>query len=327
MAIKRTMKRTQEENKWQIGEAFEEFIAEKEGTNKSPSTIRNYRQSYQFFIEFLELEPTDTLDVIEPGMFYKWSGNLALEGVKITSINHYIRDVRAFLYWCMEEPREYMKHFKIKEVSGQEEVIKFYTDEELELLLEKPDKKAQYAEWRTYTIVNWVLATGNRASTIVNVRVGDIDFKRKEITLAHTKNKKAQILPLSSSLESVLKEYMRLFSIDGKDNKNPWLFSRIDEEQLTTNALRLAFGRYCKERGVNHTNIHGLRHSFARSWIKNNGSMYDLQMILGHSTLEMTRRYIKLFSEDIKTDFEKFNPLDNIKRKTRRTQTIRKNEY
>lgn len=321
------MKRSQEESKWAIGEAFEEFIAEKEGTGKSPSTIRNYRQSYQFFIDFLDLEPSDTLDMIEPGMFYKWSGNLALEGVKHTSINHYIRDVRAFLYWCMDEPREYMKRFKIKEVSGQEEVIKFFTDEELELLLEKPDKRAQYAEWRTYTIVNWVLATGNRASTIVNVRIGDIDFKKKEITLAHTKNKKAQILPLSSSLETVLKEYMRLFSIDGKDNKNPWLFSRVDEEQLTTNALRLAFGRYCKERGVERTNIHGLRHSFARSWIKNNGSMYDLQMILGHSTLEMTRRYIKLFSEDIKTDFEKFNPLDNIKRKTRRTQTIRKNEY
>lgn len=326
MAISRKRVRTTEESQWQLGEAFEEFMAEKEGSGKSASTLRNYRQSFGYFMEFCDLEPTDTMDVVDVSMFYKWSGNMALEGVKHTSINHYLRDVRAFFYWCMEEPREYLKQFKIKEVSGQEEVIKFFSDEELELLLEKPSRKAQYAEWRTYTIVNWVLATGNRASTICNVRVGDVDFKKKEIVLAHTKNKMAQIIPLSSSLEATLKEYMRLFAFD-KDTTNPWLFSRVDEEQLTTNALRHAFRKYCLDRGIEHTNIHGLRHNFARSWIKNNGNMFALQKILGHQTLDMTRRYVKLFSDDIKTDFDKFNPLDNIKRKSKRTQTIKRNDY
>ena len=108
------------------------------------------------------------------------------------------------------------------------------------------------------------------------------------------------------------------------DSVDGWLFPNVGEEQLTTHALRLAFGRYCKNRGVTHANIHGLRHNFAKGWVQNNGNMFALQKILGHSSLDMTKKYVRLFAEDIKEDYDKFNPLDTIKRTQRRTQTIKK---
>jgi len=40
--------------------------------------------------------------------------------------------------------------------------------------------------------------------------------------------------------------------------------------------------------------------------------MVQLQSILGHSTLDMTRRYINLYGRDIHRDFDKLNPLNNI---------------
>lgn len=322
MAVKRKIKRSAEADVVAIGEAFEEFYAEKEGRNKAASTLRNYRQSYEYFMAFHELSETDSLEVIEPQMFYEWANTLKLDGVKASSINHYIRDCRAFFYWCMDELRQYMPMFKIHEVEAQEEKIKFFSDEDLEVLLERPRKQDGFSTWRTYTVVNWVLGTGNRAATICNVRMGDIDFKKKEIALGHTKNKKAQTIPLSSSLETVLKEYIRIWRKDAAPDD--FLFCNIGDYQLTTNALRLAFTKYCKDRDVNQYNIHGLRHNFARGWIKNNGDTFQLQQILGHATLDMTRRYVKLFSEDIKADFDKFNPLDNIKRKQKRTQTIKR---
>ena len=307
-----------------LGEAFEEFITEKQANNLSSATLRNYQQSFDMFCEFFELDSDTPLNDITVNYFYKWINTMKLNGVKPTSINHYLRDLRTFFYWCMDEDRQYIDiPFKIKMIEAQEEQLKLFSDEELEIMLDKPRRNDNFGTWRTWAIVNWVLGTGNRAATVCNVKLSDINFAKKEIILAHTKNKKAQIIPLSSSLETVIKEYIRMWrkeaDIDG------WLFPNIGEVQLTTNALRHAFVRYCESRGVEKTNIHGLRHNFAKGWVKNNGNMFALQKILGHSTLDMTRKYVKLFSDDIKEDFDKFNPLDTMKRSSKRTKTIKRN--
>lgn len=322
---KRRIKKAQGYDVMPIKQAFEEFVAEKEATNLSPSTLKNYRQSVEYFFDFIEATDDTPCEEIIPSYFYQWMNSMKLDGVKHTSINHYLRDTRAFVYWCMNPDRAYIPNFKVPLMEGQEEQIKLFTDEELEALLEKPRRNDSFVVWRTWAIVNWVLGTGNRASTICEVSLTDINYAKKEITLAHTKNKKAQIIPLSSSLDTVLKEYIRMWRkeapVDG------WLFPNVGEEQLTTNALRHAFAKYCEERGVSRTNIHGLRHNFAKGWVRNNGNMFALQQILGHSTLDMTRKYVKMFSEDIKDDFDKFNPLDTIKSKSRRTMKVKRNGY
>jgi len=79
---------------------------------------------------------------------------------------------------------------------------------------------------------------------------------------------------------------------------------------MTQSALKDSFTQCCRGRGVNRTNLHGLRHSFERGWIRNNGNVFTLQKILGHSSQEMTRRYVKLFDDELKQDFDQFSPLD-----------------
>lgn len=323
MGVKRKIQKSTGYDFIPLTQAFEEFIAEKEAKNLSQATIRNYQQSFDFFTTFHNFDDETSIDEIKPTHFFKWQNSMKLEGVKPTSINHYLRDCRAFFYWCMDMDRRYITpSFKITLVEGQEEQLKMFTDEEILALLEKPKRNDSFVNWRTWAIVNWVLATGNRAATICEVRLDDINFNKKEIALRHTKNKKSQIIPLSSSLETVIKEYIRMFrkeaDIDG------FLFPNVGEEQMTTNALRLSFGRYCDSRGVDKSNIHGLRHNFAKGWVRNNGNMFALQKILGHSSLDMTRKYVKLFSEDIKDDFDKFNPLDTIKKASKRTQTVKR---
>ena len=328
MALKRTIKPTFEATAPTFAQAFDEFMAEKEAHNLSKATLKNYQQSYDYFIAFHNFNPDeDTVDEVTQSHFYKWINSLKLDGNKPTSINHYLRDCRTFFYWCMDVDRKYITNpFKISQIEGQEEQLKLFPDDELELLLEKPERSNnKFTDWRTWAVVNWVLGTGNRASTIVDVQIGDIDFRKKEIALRHTKNKKAQIIPLSSSLETVLKEYCRIWRKNAP--AEAYLFCNVGEAQLTTNALQNSFAKYCKARGATHTNIHGLRHNFAKGWVKNNGNMYVLQKLLGHSTLDMTRKYVNLFSEDIKEDFDRFNPLDTIKRKQKRTQTIKRNDY
>lgn len=325
MGIKRTIKMTAEPSSMELNAAFEEFILEKEARNLSYKSIENYKQSYRLFMEFNEFDNETTTAEIEVKLFYKWANTLKLQGVKHTSINHYLRDCRTFFYWCMDEDRQYITpRFKIEMLEGQEEKPKLFPDEDLLTLLEKPRNNDGYPTWRSWAVVNWVLGTANRAASIVEVKIGDIDFKNRELSIYHTKNKKALTLPLSSSLQTVLKEYIRIWRNGAP--KDAYLFCNVGEEKLTTNALQHSFAKYCKDRGVNQTNLHGLRHSFAKQWLQNDGNMFKLQQILGHSTLDMTRRYVKLFNEDLKDDFDKFSPLDNLKKASKRTQTIKRHK-
>lgn len=318
MSIHRVIKRN---SSLTVGTAFQEFIAEKEACNLSEATIRCYQQSYYYFIKYNSYTDNTDIRTISQNNFYDWINAMKQSNISPASINHYLRDCRAFFYWCMD--KDYLPPFHIKLIKSQEEVMKCFKDNDIMALLVKPKDTAPFSEWRTWVIVNWVLGTGNRSSTICEIQIGDIDYKAKEIVLRHTKNKRAQIIPLSSSLETVIKEYIHIWRRGASPDE--WLFPNVGAEQLTTNSLRHSFSKYCKNRGVQQTNIHGLRHNFGRGWIKNNGNMFALQKILGHQTLEMVRNYVKLSVEDIKEDYDVYSPLDNIKHSaTKRTHLIKR---
>ena len=294
-----------------IQEAFNGFIREKQADNLAAISITGYKDSFNCFMRWFEFNEDTELSVITEEMFTDWKASMLESELKTSSINHYLRCIKVFLNWCSENNHISSK-IKITFVKGQDETFKAFPDDDLARITTKPTNIDDFTEWRTWTIIMWILATGNRAGTICSIKLGDLDFRNKEIVLSHTKNKKAQVIPLSSTLEHIIKDYIRTWRYN--TTADDYLFPNVANEQLTVNALRLAFYSYCKSRGSSHTNIHGLRHSFALNWIRNGGNEFKLQRILGHSTLEMTRRYVALAVADLKKDYECFTTLDNLKK-------------
>lgn len=309
MGTKHAIKRNYEEELVTIVDAFYQFLEEKHANNLSKSSMRDYEDSFRYFMNFFEFDEYTPLHVVNSQMFKKWTISMLETDIKPVSINRYLRDCKVFFNWCITNALLFTE-LEITMLKGQEEPIKSFSDDDLILILQKPVNKMDFVEWRTWTIINWVLATGNRAGTLVDIRIGDIDFKNKEIVLRHTKNKKAQIIPLSSKLSTIIKEYIHTwrYGCSAED----FLFPNQANEQLTTGALEHSFTKYCKKRGSSKTSIHGLRHSFALNWIRNGGNQFKLQKILGHSTLDMTRRYVALATIDLKDDFDTYSTLDNI---------------
>lgn len=303
--------------------AFEEFCEDKAASNLAKKTIDNYRQSYEYFVSYEFDDGDDNFDIKELHKIYveQWKKSMLDSGMRISTLNHYLRDVRTFLYWCMNEDRQYIEPaYKISLVKGQESLPKIYTDDEVSILLAKPLTQKDWIEWRTWAIVNWVVGTGNRASTVCNIKIGDLDFNNKEVALTHTKNKQAQKIPMSSGVISVMKEYIRKCRSNCKPQD--WLFPNISNQQLSYEGLAIAFRRYCQERGVERTSIHGLRHYFATDWIRRGGRGDNLQKLLGHSTYDMTQNYIKLVNKDLKENLDEFNPLDKFRKGSSRTKKV-----
>lgn len=307
-----------------LDEAFEEYILEKKALNLAEKSISNYELIYFVFRRDMEVTEYVYCDDIDNKVIQRWITKLKRR-IKVESINSYLTGMRAFLYWCMDEERGYIKRkFKIQKLRKQEAPPKHYTEEEVALMLEKPAKTATFGEWRSWAIVNFILGTGARAGTVCKVKIQDIDFINKEICYEHTKNNKALVIPLSPTLETALKEYIRMWR--RKAPVNNLLFPTISNTAFTSKELWYSTRRYFQKRGIEKTSVHGLRHTFAIGWVRNNGNVFVLQKILGHQTLEMTRKYVKLYGNDIKSDFELYSPLDTVKRNNSKKPAITRNK-
>lgn len=302
--------------------AFELFIDEKRSLNKSKATISNYEITFRIWTRYLESNSFSMLcKDVEASYIYSFANHLKSNEMKQSSINHYIRDIRSLLYWCMES--KYIDPpFKIAMPTVDEEVIDTYSDAEIEALTARPLRRDDnnFVEWRSWAIVNWLIATGNRAGTVIEIKLGDLNFSAKEITIRKTKTHKAYVIPFSSALRTVMKEYIKRWRATSSDDD--YLFPNVGDSQLSVNALKQSIAKYNKNRGVEKTSAHMFRHTFSKMFVRSGGDPFRLQKILGHSTLDMTRHYVNFFSEDLKDGFDDFNPLDNIKKSSSRTKRV-----
>lgn len=314
--------KVKQDEEYSVKELMESFIAEKKAEGRSSQTLESYNNSFKKF--FFCFDENMSTKEINKGMVLHYKNFLEKgESLHLASINHYLRDLRGFVNWCYSEGYINEK-VDIKQVKGQEEAKKVYTDEELKLLVAEPPKNASFVEWRTWAIVNWILATGNRIETVVNVKMGDVLFGRDEIIIREQKNKKASVLPLASGLKRTLRTYIKKCRSTASDDK--YLFCNIEDEQLTTKALQSSLYDYNKKRGVNKTSAHALRHTYAKLYVMNGGDTFRLQKMLGHSTLEMTRHYVNLYGADLKKGYDDLAPINNLlEPKGKKKQKVRVN--
>lgn len=315
--------KVKQNEEYSVKELMEIFVAEKKAQGRAKATLESYDNSFKKFFSCFD-EKMNTKE-INKGMIIHYMNYLQKgESLHLDSINHYLRDLRTFVNWSYSEGYINEK-VDIKLVKGQEEIQETYSDEEIKLLIAEPKKNATFVEWRTWTIVNWILATGNRIETIVNIKVGDVHFGRDEIIIREQKNKKSSYIPLASGLKRVLRTYINKCRSNASDDK--YLFCNIEDEQLTTKALQSALYDYNRKRGVEKTSAHALRHTFAKLYILNGGDTFRLQKILGHATLEMTRHYVNLYGSDLKKGYDDIVPINNLlEPKGKQKQKVRVNK-
>lgn len=273
--------------------------------NLRPSTLEYYNEDLSYFYSKISVKYIDevTQEVYDSFLYSELE-----EGKKVSSLNTRIRGLRVFFKFCAD--REYMNPINAPLMKQDEEIKEPYTDDEISKLLARP-RSDRWVEWRTWAMVNYLIATGNRASTVAGLKIEDINFDAMTIFLRKVKNRKQQIVPLSPALKSVLLDYLNTWEWKTDD----YLFPAIDNRPIGVRGMQNALKKYNVARGVSKTSIHLFRHTFAKNYILAGGGMVQLQALLGHSTLDMTRHYVNLYGMDLNRGYENLNPLDTFMKK------------
>ncbi|WP_207647061.1 tyrosine-type recombinase/integrase [Clostridium magnum] len=213
---------------------------------------------------------------------------------KDSSIQSNIKKMRTILYYFMK--LGYLEKFKIDNIKVDKDSIETYTDEELKILLEKPNlERCTFVQYRNWCIINFLLATGARISSIINIKIEDLDFENDLVTYRHTKNRKKHIVPISKSLREILIEYLQYRQ---SAEKSDYLFVTAFGDKCGRINLVASINDYNRKRGVMRTGVHKFRHTFAKKWVMSGGNIFKLQKILQHSTMEMVKNYVNIFNSD-----------------------------
>lgn len=271
--------------------------------NLREHTIKHYRQSYQKLFTFFD-EDMPLND------FTKESYNEYVIFLKDTltndiSINAYLRDLITTIHFLQREG--YVDQFKMQSIKADKHTIETYTDRELSLLLKKPNiKKCSFVEYQCWVICNFLLSTGVRQRSLMNIKVKDIDFDNNLVSLSHTKNRKTLLIPLNSSMILILHEFLKYRK---PKNNEDYLFCNTFGQQLTKSTSYHMLYFYNKGRGVEKTGLHRWRHTFAKQWILNGGNVVALSRLLGHSSLDITQNYLNMLISDLAKEVDEINLL------------------
>lgn len=322
-----------------ISTVQKEFLIEQEVKGNSKDTLKYYRTSFRQMNRFIAVQelgeqiPNNMKDediiktgekmplgvLLDKDFEISFKRHLEEQGCNPRTVNTYFRAYRAFAYYCMDEGWIPIRKISIK--TSKAPIKQVYTEEELKKLMKKP-KTSDFTEYRNWVIVNYMLATGNRLSSIVALNIEDVDLESGYINVNVQKNKKPVTIPLVKQMRRILKEYISLYRNLEEDLElslaDPLFCNRFGE-RLTGDGLINAISKYNKRRGVEKTSIHLFRHTFAKSWILSGGDLFSLQKMLGHSSLDMVKNYANLYSRDIKDKAEEFSFLSNTRRTTGNT--------
>jgi len=167
---------------------------------------------------------------------------------------------------------------------------------------------------RDRAIILMLLDTGLRASELCKLRVGDIDLRTGRVEIRHgpgggAKGGKGRIVFVGKTARRSVWRHLAERA-DGDDQKAP-LFTGRGARPLTRDSLRLLIKSIAARARIENCFPHRFRHTFAITYLRCGGDVFTLQAILGHSTLEMVRRYARIAEVDLAAAHRRASPGDN----------------
>jgi integrase/recombinase XerC len=281
-------------------ESIELYKQTLNGKNYSPQSIKAYLSDLGQFMAWLQKRRVDwdipyrlqRIDIVE------FINYLAVNKASSQTRKRKLATIRSFLKFLKENQIIYGNPADTIEGPIREErepaiLLKTEYKALLQVAGESP---------RDFAIVVLFLQTGLRVSELVNLKLEDVEFVSRELTVRQGKGRKDRVVPLVGQANAALKIYLAIRdSNTGYDN----VFLARNGTSMDVRTVRYRIHKYYMDAGIKKkASVHTLRHTFATHQIHNGLKLNQLKEVLGHKKMETTYKYVHLDRTNLRQEME-----------------------
>lgn len=278
--------------------------------NYSLNTIKNYEIDILEFKEYLDKEGVKYLDA-NYDFIKGYLMELYNRKLSRSSVARKLSSLRSFYKYLFNNDLIKTNPFKYVSTPKKEKKLpKYLGVEELEIIFNIPDINMPLGQ-RDKLILEVLYATGIRVGELVNIKISDIDFYRKEIRILGKGNKE-RIDPFGDYCLDAINTFIsdgRKKLLEKHHTSCDYLIINERGGKITTRGVEKIIDNIVKKASLKkHVSPHMLRHSFATHLLNEGCDIRTVQELLGHESLESTQIYTHVSNERLREVYLKCHP-------------------
>ena len=266
--------------------------------NCSPNTIRGSFTTINLFLIFFKKSGGEYLETVTREDLCSFIENEQDRGLKPNSVRTRLTLLKIFFNFLIERDVIHQDVLKNRmRIKIPDSLPRAIDPLDINHLL------AVIKNTRDRAMILILLRTGMRIGELLSTKVNDINLKEKRIEIFEAqKNRVGRVVYLSDDAHVALKKWF--------NERNPQtmnLFYIQKRQSISYQTARVMFVKYLDKAGLGHKGytLHCLRHTFASELLNAGMRLECLQQLLGHSSIEMTRRYARLTDNTRKEEYFK----------------------
>ena len=265
----------------------QEYLYDLKRRNCRPNTLRSYVTAWKSFFPYLKERGRTSLETITRDDLSSFIEYEQDRGMQPNTVHTRIRLLYALLKFLVDRdvvpPDLLTRKLRLK------------VPEALPRALEPEDVRqllAVITHERDRALILVLLRTGMRIGELLDTRMSEVNLREKCIAIRETqKNRVGRVVYLSEDACQALQVWL------GKRGpEQGYLFYGQGRQRLSYTAARVRLGKHLAKAGLAYKgySLHCLRHTCATDLLNAGMRLECVQQLLGHSSIEMTRRYARL---------------------------------
>ncbi len=272
-----------------LNDALNEFLFEKRINGLDKKSVKNYHATLSLFVNAVgsDLAFKD----VSFELVRNYILNLLDSSLSRATASSYIRNLKIFLRWIAENYELPFDPLKIKVPKSPKKNVHIYSDSEILKIFSTVETSVPWITARNRAIIALMLDSGLRQCEVCGLLKQDVDRENKVMKVTG-KGAKDRMVPLGSVSSAFIDQYLDLCPF----KKSKYVFLDRRGNFLSCNAVRLFVYRLERKLPFPFSS-HKLRHNFATNFCidninaKGDSCVYDLSVLMGHESIETTKKY------------------------------------